>query len=102
MEIPKNKKVDYWLFADNLTGNELFEFVEFKKEKSNNGKMEIPIFVLAGNVGEYSGDFKLSTWNIENLNNLIEKYGADASKWGTPKFKAEKTKNNKINLVEIQ
>jgi len=87
MNIPKNFG-ERWLFSDTLkAAGYVMEFVDFKIDKSKDGKIEMPVFILLGSTEEHTGDFRVSTWNITNLNALLLQYGDDPVKWKNIKFR---------------
>lgn len=82
------EKFTRWLFAENLDEKSIFEFVEYKTDFKSKKGTDMPVFVLLGNDKDNSGEFLLSTWNIENLEEIMTKLGDNTDTWGTPKFKA--------------
>ena len=97
-EIPKNEST-YWLFADSLKPEGcIMQFCEFNPEYTTNKGKKIPVFVLLGEDKERTGEFLLSTWNIENLEDLKATLGSNSDTWGTPFFTATSKPNGKIVL----
>jgi hypothetical protein len=98
-EIPEDS-FTFWLFAENLTENSTFEFVEFKPEYETRKGNKIPVFVLLGSDKEREGEFLLAVWNVANIKQLKEQLGSNSDTWGTPMFKA--TAKGKRIILEVQ
>ena len=96
MEIPKIDKFAHWLFADDLKEEgHLFEFVEFKTITSKKGN-EIPCFILLGENKQKAGEFQLSLWNINNLEEMKTEVGNDTDTWKGKRFNLTPLKSGKI------
>lgn len=93
-ELPDRQPKEFWLFPDCLKdeGN-LFEFVEFRAEHKTKKGSLVPVFVLLGaaNIKEVEkhGDWIISTWNVDNYDEL-KKLG-DVDTWKAKKFLVKPT-----------
>ena len=87
-----------WVFLDNLDQNKIIEYVEEKTLKSKAGHdFEVCYFLSDGDKNEY----KVTSFNIENMNELVDKYGKDDKLWAGKKFKIEKGERKDFKLVEV-
>lgn len=70
-----------WLFSDDLKAEgSIFEITDAKEVTSKKGTL-IPCIMLLGNTTKSTGEFRLSTWNIVNLAELIKTFGEDSEGW---------------------
>ena len=94
--MPKiQKNSEKWVFIDNLEENKIFEYVEEQTRTSKAGNdYEVLVFLGSGEKNEYL----VTSFNIENLNELVEKFGEDDKNWVGKKFKILKGKRKDFKL----
>lgn len=77
MEIKIPRKLEYWIDEDLLgVGGHTFQFIECKTLITKKG-LPCDVFVMLGSDEQRCGDFLVPLWKIENLAELVEKYGKE-------------------------
>jgi len=84
MQIPEHKPMSMWLFSDNVQPT-AYKFLGYDEKYKTQGGKTLPVFLFYGAVQTKKGivqcEVVTSIWNIENLNEMRTKLGADDTVW---------------------
>ena len=106
-EIPEDKFC-VWLFEDNAVIGSEYAFLNFEPKYKTPKGAKIPVFIMYGKT-EYNNEIResevlISTWNIENLQDIKKQLGTNTDNWSNELFfkLSGVTKENKFTLIPIE